>query len=117
MTGHAQVADLSGVVRDSISNESLPNAVITVVGQGQRTLSDPYGRFSLVSLPHGNHVLRVEYLGFEVRHVPVDIPTAGVIAIELAPAAIELEGVTVELSGDLAQVADEVSQITLSPRD
>ncbi|NNC39317.1 MAG: hypothetical protein HKN95_01390 [Acidimicrobiia bacterium] len=40
-TGHAQVADLSGVVRDSISNESLPNAVITVVGQGQRTLSDP----------------------------------------------------------------------------
>jgi ferric enterobactin receptor len=117
MTGHAQVADLSGVVRDSISNESLPNAVITVVGQGQRTLSDPYGRFSLVSLPHGNHVLRVEYLGFEVRHVPVDIPTAGVIAIELAPAAIELEGVTVELSGDLAQVADGVSQITLSPRD
>lgn len=116
-TGYAQVSDLSGVVRDSISNESLPNVVITVVDQGQRTLSDAYGRFSLVSLPHGSHVLRIEYLGFEVRHVHVDIPTAGAIAIELAPAALEIEGLAVELSGNLAQVADEVSQITISPRD
>ena len=113
---NAQSSDLTGVVRDSLNSESLPNAFVYLVGQPFRTLTDEFGRFTLVDVPEGVHTLRVEYLGYLMGEVEVAVATAGALTVYLAPAVIELEGITVESSGQIAQVAEEISQITLSPR-
>ena len=113
---NAQSRDLTGVVRDSLNSESLPNAFVYLVGQPFRTLTDEFGRFTLVDVPEGVHTLRVEYLGYLMGEVEVAVATAGALTVYLAPAVIELEGITVESSGQIAQVAEEISQITLSPR-
>ena len=112
----AQSGDLIGVVRDSLNNETLPNAVVSLVGLGFRTLTDEFGRFTFVNVPEGEHTLRVEYLGYRMGEVEVTNAVAGAITVHLAPDAVQIEGVTVEASGQIAQVAAEVSQVTISPR-
>ncbi|HIC63601.1 MAG TPA: carboxypeptidase-like regulatory domain-containing protein, partial [Gemmatimonadetes bacterium] len=55
----AQAGDVTGIVRDSLNNETLPNAVVFLVGERFRTLTDEFGRFTLVNVPTGEHTLRV----------------------------------------------------------
>ncbi len=112
----AQSRDITGVVRDSLNNESLPNALVYLVGQSFRTLTDEFGRFTLVDVPAGGYVLRVQHLGHEVSETAVGDAPAGALTVHLARAVIELAGITVETTGQIAQVAEEVSQITISPR-
>ncbi len=113
---NGQSRDITGVVRDSLNNETLPNAVVSVVGLSFRTLTDEFGRFALINVPEGRRTLRVEYLGYRTGEVEVTDTRAGPVTVHLAPDAIVIEGVTVEASGQIAQVAAEVSQVTLSPR-
>ena len=46
----AQSSDITGTVRDSLNNETLPNAVVSLVGESFRTLTDEFGRFTLVNV-------------------------------------------------------------------
>lgn len=113
----AQSRDVTGIVRDSLNNETLPNALVYLVGLSFRTLTDEFGRFTLVSVPEGAHTLRVEYLGYRTGDVEFTNAAEDAITVHLAPAAVEIEGVTVEATGQIAQVAAEVSQVTISPRN
>mgnify|MGYP006426135367 CR=1 FL=1 len=45
--------DLTGTVRDSLNNEALPNAVVSLVGESYRSLTDEFGRFTLVNVTEG----------------------------------------------------------------
>jgi ferric enterobactin receptor len=112
----AQTRDLTGIVRDSLNNETLPSALVSLEGSNFRTLTDQFGRFTLVNVPDGRYVLHVEYLGY----APTDVTVEGVLNapldVFLSPEAIELDGVTVETGTDLVQVTGRVGQITISPR-
>jgi len=113
---HAQTGDVTGIVRDSLNNERLPNAIVSLVDEAFRTLTDQFGRFTLVNVPAGPHTLRVEYLGYHVFEAELEGGTSVQLAVLMMPDAFEIEGVTVETSTDIIQVAEEVSTITLSPR-
>ena len=54
----AQSSDITGIVRDSLNNETLPNAVVSLVGESFRTLTDEFGRFTLVNVAVGDHTMR-----------------------------------------------------------
>ncbi|HUP51144.1 MAG TPA: TonB-dependent receptor [Longimicrobiales bacterium] len=113
----AQARDVTGTVRDSISGETLPNAVVSVEGGTARTLTDRLGRFTILGLGDGAYTLEVEYLGYATARVEVASSRDEALVIYLAPRAIELAGVRVEATGDLAQANGPISQITISPRE
>ena len=113
----AQSGDLTGTVRDSLNNETLPNAVVSLVGESLRTLTDEFGRFTLVNVTAGEHTIRVEFLGYVPFEMPVTGSEAAAVTILMSPQAIEIEGVTVETSTDIVQATDEISTVTLSPRN
>jgi ferric enterobactin receptor len=108
--------DLTGTVRDSLNNETLPNAVVSLVGESYRSLTDEFGRFTLVNVTEGPHILRVEYLGYSTFELEIGGRSASLLSVLMAPDAIEIEGVTVETNTDIVQAAQEVSTITISPR-
>ena len=72
----AQV-DLVGTVRDSVSNEVLPNVLVSVDDHAFRAFTNEFGRFVLIGLPaEANRVLRVEHLGYETREIALDAERA-----------------------------------------
>ncbi|HBD96996.1 MAG TPA: hypothetical protein DC060_02220, partial [Gemmatimonadetes bacterium] len=113
----AQSSDVTGTVRDSLNNETLPNAVVSLIGESFRTLTDEFGRFTLVNVTVGDHTIRVEYLGYASFEMAITGAEAAPITILMSPQAIDIEGVTVETSTDILQAAAEISTITISPRN
>ena len=113
----AQSGDITGTVRDSLNNETLPNALVSLVGESLRTLTDEFGRFTLVNVTAGDHTMRVEFLGYAPFELVVTGSEATSVTILMSPQAIDIEGVTVETSTDLVEVAEEISTITISPRN
>jgi len=110
-----ETMDLTGVVRDSASSEAVPNAVVSVRGAPQTTLTDQFGRFSLVGVPHPPQTLEVTFMGYGTVTVSLDEAPEEPIEVSLAPRAIEIEGMTVETSSEIVQPSEEVSQVAMSP--
>jgi hypothetical protein len=73
--GNAQTTYvLDGVVRDSTSGESLPNANVLLLKEGtvQAGVSSTLnGAFLFSGLPAGQYVLSISYIGFKVRELPL----------------------------------------------
>ena len=113
----AQSSDITGTVRDSLNNETLPNAVVSLVGESFRTLTDAFGRFTLVNVTADDHTMRVDFLGYAPFEMAITGSEAAPFTILMAPQAIEIEGVTVETSTDILQAAEEIGTITISPRN
>ena len=114
----AQV-DLVGTVRDSVSNEVLPNVLVSVDDHAFRAFTNEFGRFVLIGLPaETNRVLRVEHLGYETREIALDADTGRELAVLLVPRAIEIDGVTVTATTatDIVAQGEAAGQIALSPQ-
>ena len=114
----AQV-DLVGTVRDSASNEVLPNVLVSVDDHAFRAFTNEFGRFVLIGLPaETNRVLRVEHLGYETREIALDADAARELSVLLVPRAIEIDGVTVTATTatDIVAQGEAAGQIALSPQ-
>ncbi|MGB0981643.1 MAG: carboxypeptidase-like regulatory domain-containing protein [Winogradskyella sp.] len=101
LTGFAQQTLVKGSVLDGTSGEPIPDVTIIIEATGQATKTDAKGEFSFTkNIPLGEHVLKVEKLGFQTKRYPIVVN----------------EGKTVNISGmtldeDLAQ---DLFTITLS---
>ena len=76
--GHAlarQTGQVSGVITDAESGDSLPGANVFIQGTTIGATSDIDGRYQL-TVPEGNHVLQVSFVGFKPTHANITI-TAG----------------------------------------
>ncbi len=73
---------ISGHVRGADDGEMLTGATIVVRGTARGTVTNPYGFFS-ISLPEGQHVLEVGFLGYETHVLKVDQTRE--VDIELQP--------------------------------
>ena len=78
--GAGQVA---GVVRDSFNAMTLPGAPVTVVATNEVVYSELDGAFSL-SLPAGEHEIRVSFSGYEEVVVPVEIRAGQTTRVDVA---------------------------------
>lgn len=78
---------ISGFIKEDVSEETLPGATISVVGQPvpKGAVSNESGFFSL-SLPAGDHTLRIGYIGFESLSVRVSPEKDEQLTIHLKPA-------------------------------
>jgi TonB-linked SusC/RagA family outer membrane protein len=88
----AQTVDISGTVKDALSNESLPGASITIQGTSISTITDANGKYKL-QLTDPNATLLVSYIGYTSEKVQVNGRTQ--VDISLVPEIKSMEEVVV----------------------
>ena len=80
---HSDIRQISGTIRDSISNR--PRAVVSYVEVGQtdtaRYLTNAQGRFSIDKAPAGDFILIVSNVGFQTRGIQYPATMAGELGI------------------------------------
>jgi len=89
--------ELKGLVKDSVSQETLPYANIFFSGTTYGTISDRNGQFRLRAEVPGTYELVVSFMGYELFRQEVDMSKPGVIQLEinLKPDSRELGAVMV----------------------
>jgi hypothetical protein len=95
----AQTAIIQGVVRDAISNEPLPFALVSVQGTaiGSKTADD--GTFTLKDLKPGLYNLDITYVGYRKKtlfEIAVDRSKPAFVEVRLEKAEREVKEVTVK---------------------
>ena len=69
----AQQGTLRGVVTDSLTAETLPGANVYLLGTSLGNATNLDGTYRIGGIPAGSYTLRVSYLGYQVKEVPVTI--------------------------------------------
>ena len=69
----AGIAGLHGVVRDSVSNLVLPNALVLVDETGDSGLSDTDGIYRITGLPAGSYTVKCSATGYVASTVPFKV--------------------------------------------
>ena len=70
-SGNQRAVEIAGVVRDSLSREVLPFAVIRLVGSDSSTIADSRGRYRL-GTHAGNHTIELRKIGYRMRRIDID---------------------------------------------
>ncbi len=103
---------LSGFVTDETSGESLIGATVAVTGTTQGTITNEFGYYAF-QLPAGNHDLSYSYVGYEGKHVHLELASDKRHSLALQTGAIALPRVLVELPEDLTVDRPQLGQINL----
>lgn len=110
--------NLSGIVKDFESGESLPYAQIMVKGTSNGTSTNVDGYFTLFNVPSDTSVLEVMYLGYELKKYRLSPKRiAKKIIIELKPESKQIDEVLVVGEVDeILKMSDNVSMVSISPQ-
>ena len=104
---------ISGVIVEEDSNEPLPGANIYLVNTSYGTASDASGRFTIINIPPGKYVLKVDMIGYksvQMDELIISVNRTTSLDIEMDQTVIEGEVVTVEVSR-LTQKKDQTGTI------
>ncbi len=93
LSSFAQMS-LSGIVRDSKTNEALAGATLQLEGTTMADVADEWGRFSFRLTP-GSYAVRVSFVGYEPKAEIVKLSESTQIEIALIQSAILTEAVVV----------------------
>lgn len=93
----AGTARIVGHLVDRRSDRPVEAATLSLEGRRLRATTDDDGRFSLDSLPGGDHRLLVEHVGYGPRELVVDVPDGRTaeVRIGLAPDALPMPPIEV----------------------
>jgi len=110
---------LFGVVRDAITGENLPNALIRVDGESLGTLSNKDGYFRLPAVPTDTSTIEIRYLGYQKAKIKLEPgKTKQTLQVLMVEAAVELsEFEVVEQVPNAVSYGDEIAQITINPKN
>lgn len=108
MAVFGQERNITGVVSDRSTNESLPGASVVVKGTTKGASTDMDGKFSLSVAP-GENTLVVSYIGYDALEVAIG--SQNVVNVQLVPSKTSLQEVVVVGYGS-AKVKDLTSSIT-----
>jgi len=73
----AHAGDITGVVTESSSRNSLPGAVVSVVGSDRTTTTDPAGNYTLAGLAAGTYQVQFRFLGYDSKTASVTVSESG----------------------------------------
>jgi TonB-dependent receptor len=108
---------LRGTVVDSTAHGALIGANVYLVGTALGAATDREGEFRIAKVPAGTYTLRITYLGYHTREIPV---TVGVdpyppLRISLLQSMVEGEEVTVtaQARGQVSAINQQISSATI----
>lgn len=91
---------LRGNIADSLTGESLPYSNLLLEGTALGASADLNGNFTIPGIPAKNYDLRVSYVGYQTRIIPVVIKPGEMtqVRINLFPSSVQLQ--TIEMIGE-----------------
>ncbi|HLE56405.1 MAG TPA: carboxypeptidase-like regulatory domain-containing protein, partial [Rhodothermia bacterium] len=109
---------ITGKVTDSSSGEELPGAHVLIVGSSMGTATALDGSFAIPAVPSGRHTLRVTYIGYLTREIPIDVPTTGTVHVDIE---LDWEGmtgeevlITAQAQGQIGAINRQLNSITIT---
>lgn len=107
-----------GIVIDSQTGETLPNALVRVAGSSVGTITNSDGYFSLPKVPNDTSTIVISYLGYkknDIRLVPGN--TRQTLKVMMDESIKNLASFTLQddREGDKIKYGDDISQIKINP--
>ena len=101
----AQTGQVTGTVTDAQTGDPVPSASVLVVGTTLGSSTDVDGRFRIDDVPAGDQTLRVSFVGYTTRQVPVSVAAGrtATVDVELEGGAIGIDEVVVTGGGASVQ--------------
>lgn len=84
----AQTQGIRGTVTRASSRTALSGATVRVVGTALGTTTDSRGRFELLGVPQGSHVVQVTAIGFASQNRQVPVEPARVTVVDFALSSV-----------------------------
>lgn len=103
VSAFAQKQLVSGVVKDSISGETVVGANIVLKGTTTGTVSDINGKFSL-ELDRGKYTLQVSFVGYNTILKPIQVSGSPLFLTFSLKSEVSLDGI--EVTADYAKVRE-----------
>lgn len=103
MAAFAQKQAVTGVVKDSISGETIIGANVVIQGTTTGVSTDVNGLFSL-QLNKGNYTLQVSFIGYKTIYQPITVSNTPLHLTFSLKSSLEIEGV--EVIADYAKVRE-----------
>lgn len=109
---------VSGVIKDGTTGETLPNAVIRIVGTSKGAVTNVDGFFTILKVPNDTCTLQIDYLGYMSKNIRLDgAVDLTKIDVDLQSDVEILKDVTITDSYDApVEVSDQISKIAFNPR-
>jgi len=82
-SAHAQ-GTLRGVVTDSLDANTLAGANIFLEGTALGAATDIDGTYRIARVPAGDYTVRVSYVGYETKYVPVTVARGQTVTLDVA---------------------------------
>jgi len=110
---------LTGLVTDASSGRPLSSAQVFIEGSGLGGLTNASGRYLIVNVPAGQHVLRATLIGFENvdQQVTVSEGSATSSDFGMTQAALALDGIVVTGTAGQArrrEVGNQITQVNIA---
>jgi iron complex outermembrane receptor protein len=105
--------NMSGTISDKTTNEKLQSAVVSIPEIKRGTTTDASGIFSFSSLPKGNYLLNIKYVGYASLNIQLKLYRDTIIQIQLSQTAAELNDVIVTGVSKATEVKESPIAITL----
>ncbi|HUF10144.1 MAG TPA: carboxypeptidase-like regulatory domain-containing protein, partial [Rhodothermales bacterium] len=109
---------ITGKVTDSSTGEELPGAHVLIVGTSMGTATSLDGTFTMPAVPSGSHTLRVTYIGYLTRQIPIEVPTTGTVHVDIE---LDWEGmtgdevvITAQAQGQIGAINRQLNSITIT---
>jgi iron complex outermembrane recepter protein len=83
----AQRYSVSGVVKKSDSNQTLPGTTVQVEGQNKVAITDAFGQFEISNVEAGDHTLIFSFIGFETKREQVSVTGNVTLSVSLIETA------------------------------
>lgn len=85
---------ISGYLKDTLNGESLPAGIIYVNELGKGATTNDYGFYSL-NLPAGKYTLKVSYVGYQTKYIPINLNSDLKFNFEMNSSAIQAKEIEV----------------------
>ncbi|SVA15197.1 uncharacterized protein METZ01_LOCUS68051 [marine metagenome] len=111
----AQAGSIKGTITDRDDGDPLIGANIIIEGTTMGAATDVEGRYQIINVPAGEHVLKVTYIGYEDQQKPISIePEQELIAdFSLLSEAIQMQTYVVTASRKRERVEDAPAAISV----
>jgi TonB-dependent receptor len=110
-------ATLTGVVKDSSSNETIIGANVILLGSSLGCATNLDGEFRLTSIPEKIYRIRISCVGYEARELEIDFSKtkSANLEIQIPPKAVSMGEVVVlgQMRGQLQAINQQVSSKTI----
>ncbi|MDL1878053.1 TonB-dependent receptor, partial [Cytophagia bacterium CHB2] len=101
---------LRGVVSDSATAERLPGANVFLVGTALGSATNLEGAYRIDRIPEGSYTLRVSYIGYRMRDLPVTVQANTSTVIDVKLSAEILQGAEIIVTGQAVGQAAAINQ-------